>query len=212
MRNKLGQFTKGHPKPKNAYKFLKGHKINVGRKQKKEQIRKRSEALIGKPKSEERKRKISESLKGKKKSPHSEETKRKIGLGVKNSEKYQKGMKNPERGKKISEGKMGNKNPNWKDGRSKNKEYISYCNKLAKKKRKLVLGFHTFGEWQTLKAQYNWTCPACKKKEPEIKLTEDHIIPISKGGSDNIENIQPLCQSCNSKKWNKIIKYNYETS
>jgi 5-methylcytosine-specific restriction endonuclease McrA len=61
-------------------------------------------------------------------------------------------------------------------------------------------GFHTFGEWDTLKAQYNWTCPSCRKPEPLIQLTEDHIIPISKGGTDNIENIQPLCKICNCKK------------
>lgn len=68
-------------------------------------------------------------------------------------------------------------------------------------------GSHTLGDWETLKAQYNWTCPACKEREPIIKLTIDHIIPLSKGGSDNIENIQPLCKPCNSRKQTKIVKY-----
>ena len=68
-------------------------------------------------------------------------------------------------------------------------------------------GSHTFGEWEILKAQYDWTCPACGIKEPEIKLSQDHIIPVSKGGSDNIENIQPLCMPCNIRKMTKIIKY-----
>ena len=71
---------------------------------------------------------------------------------------------------------------------------------------------HTFGEWELLKKQYNNTCPSCKRSEPFIGqrtqyLTEDHIIPLSKGGSDLIENIQPLCSSCNSKKHTAIIKY-----
>jgi 5-methylcytosine-specific restriction endonuclease McrA len=63
-------------------------------------------------------------------------------------------------------------------------------------------------KWELLKKQYGYTCPMCGKKEPKIKLTEDHIIPLSKGGSDYIENIQPLCVSCNTKKYTKIIKFN----
>lgn len=65
-------------------------------------------------------------------------------------------------------------------------------------------GFHSQGEWENLKAQYNWTCPKCNREEPGIKLTKDHFIPVFRGGSDNIENIQPLCKSCNSKKGTRI--------
>ena len=124
--------------------------------------------------------------------------------------------------KRISDGHKGEKHWNWKGGISRNKKYYhkNYSPKGSKNyKRKLYLnmqrrsrklnanGSHTLAEWETLKAQYNWTCPACKKKESETTLSEDHIVPLSKGGSNNIENIQPLCRSCNSKKHTKIVKY-----
>ena len=115
---------------------------------------------------------------------------------------YWKGKKmSPEHRKKI--GRKGAKNKLWKGG---------YENRLANNRKRRVRktgngGSHSLGDWETLKAQYDWTCPCCKKSEPEINLTEDHIIPLVKGGSDNIENIQPLCKSCNCRKHIQVVKY-----
>ncbi len=61
-------------------------------------------------------------------------------------------------------------------------------------------GQFTLKEWNELKKKFDYTCQMCGKKEPEIKLTKDHIIALDNGGNNAIDNIQPLCQSCNSKK------------
>lgn len=62
-------------------------------------------------------------------------------------------------------------------------------------------------EWETLKAQYDNRCVSCRKQEPEINLEADHVLPLAVGGSGSIENIQPLCRSCNAKKRTKHIDY-----
>jgi 5-methylcytosine-specific restriction endonuclease McrA len=66
---------------------------------------------------------------------------------------------------------------------------------------------HTEEEWQELKAFHNFKCLRCGKQEPDINLTRDHVIPLTQGGSDSIDNVQPLCARCNSKKNNKHIDY-----
>lgn len=41
-------------------------------------------------------------------------------------------------------------------------------------------------------------CNICGKAD--VALTIDHIIPLSKGGTHTVENVQPLCVNCNCKK------------
>lgn len=131
--------------------------------------------------------------------------------------------------KKISKSLIGKNNwsqkekhPKWKGGvsfdkqyrnhqigewKKRNKDKISFYSAKRRIRKIDAGGFHTIGEWELLKKQYDYTCPSCGEKEPEIKLTEDHIVPVSRGGSDNIENIQPLCSICNCCKFTKVIKY-----
>lgn len=42
-----------------------------------------------------------------------------------------------------------------------------------------------------------WTCRHCGSHRD---LTVDHIVAVSIGGSDEMSNLQTLCQPCNSKK------------
>jgi len=86
-----------------------------------------------------------------------------------------------------------------------NKE--KFAEKTANRRAKCNGGIVTAEQWETLKRKYNYTCLRCKKREPEIALTRDHVLPLEFGGLHVIENIQPLCKSCNSWKHTKHIDY-----
>ena len=49
-----------------------------------------------------------------------------------------------------------------------------------------------------------YTCQYCFTKLPRKELTLDHVIPISRGGKTNWENIVASCGTCNIGKGNKI--------
>lgn len=170
-----------------------------------ESNKKRSLSLIGHPMSEETKRKISESLKGKKLSDDHKKKLSESHLGYIMPQEQKNNIKKAH-DKNVINGKC----HLYKDGRCLIPGYLSWINNKRNRvinRIKSELGSHTYNDWECLKEKYNYTCPCCHKTEPDIKLTEDHIIPLSSGGSDLIENIQPLCQSCNSKKQTKTIKY-----
>ena len=111
---------------------------------------------------------------------------------------------------KIRQGQLklvkSGKHPFYKGG-IWNKERKVFIERRRQLRKTENGGDHTQEEWYNLKRKYDFMCLCCKKQEPEIKLTEDHVIPISKGGRDDIENIQPLCRKCNSIKATKIMDY-----
>ena len=47
-----------------------------------------------------------------------------------------------------------------------------------------------------------FTCQYCIKTLPQSQLTMDHVLPLSKGGKTNWENIVTACRLCNGKKGN----------
>jgi 5-methylcytosine-specific restriction endonuclease McrA len=76
------------------------------------------------------------------------------------------------------------------------------------KRRALKLesgGVVTAAEWAALKAKYGHRCLSCSRQLD--RLTMDHVVPLSEGGLHAIDNIQPLCRSCNSRKGTRTIDY-----
>ena len=169
--------------------------------------------IKGQKHSLETRARMSKSLLGHKTSQATKDKIRNAHLGKEVSQETRQKLREYNLGRKMplsknsTSFKSGSAHPLWKGGITKNPEYVSWSKNQWHHRNRNALGSHSFAEWETLKAQYDFTCPACHKREPEIKLSCDHIIPLSKGCSNNIENIQPLCRLCNSIKNNKTIKY-----
>ena len=94
----------------------------------------------------------------------------------------------------------------YRDGwRFKNVETIRQHTRNRRAKLKNSFGTITKQEWQDLLETYNYTCLKCKRND--VSLSLDHVVPIVLGGTNTIDNAQPLCKSCNSSKGIKIIDY-----
>lgn len=86
----------------------------------------------------------------------------------------------------------------------------AFLHKAKSRTRLKVKGFHTFEEWQELVVRNNSLCFYCGVlttiEDGPTKLTRDHVIPLSRGGTDDISNIVPSCKSCNSSKGDKTLE------
>ena len=194
--------------PKGIRGFQKGHKINSGRKQTEEHIRKISKARMGQKNSlgreclEETKRKLSIANKGQKRS---EEVKRKMRenhlgtKGYKHSEKTKQKISKATKGKKRSEetkkriseghkgqiawnkGFLGEKSHSWMGGKSFELYGIEFSEKLKKIIRK----------------RDKYVCQICGKEEGKRKFPIHHIDYNKENNS--MRNLITLCNNCHCK-------------
>lgn len=83
------------------------------------------------------------------------------------------------------------------NGRKKTKE-------AKYRRRNYSAGKLDWAAWDEKLKALNNQCQHCFTTD---NITIDHIIPLVKGGTNQIYNLQPLCRSCNCKKSDKIIEY-----
>jgi len=103
-------------------------------------------------------------------------------------------MENPEKRRAIRN-RWNKKNPELKLALTRNR----------RAKMKGNGGVITAAEWRNVLDKYGHKCLRCENAD--VKLTMDHVIPIQLGGTHTVDNVQPLCQPCNSWKGARVIDY-----
>ena len=81
--------------------------------------------------------------------------------------------------------------------------YIVYNQKYRAAKRNALENGITLPEWEKMKEETQSRCVYCCKKFEHLEM--EHVIPISKGGTHDINNIVPACEKCNASKHNKSL-------
>ena len=117
--------------------------------------------------------------------------------------------KHIDKAKHINKNKRNNKNNKIKHNNKKQIHHIKSKEQIPKRIRELVWTTYN-GEVFTSKCYVSW----CTNKINVFSFQTGHDIPESKGGTLDIDNLKPICGSCNLSmgnkysitEWSKLIK------
>lgn len=79
------------------------------------------------------------------------------------------------------------RNPDWYRARAKHRRAMTQGAPISDL---------TSAEWTAILAAYEGCCAYCDAPG----TTQDHVLPLSRGGNHTAANIVPACRSCNSRK------------
>lgn len=85
--------------------------------------------------------------------------------------------------------------------RAKNTERTNYLRRLYHYRKKNAAGTVSLQEIQKMYRELP-VCPYCNQRPSN---TVDHVVPLSRGGTNDESNLIPACVSCNSQKGAKTL-------
>lgn len=91
-------------------------------------------------------------------------------------------------------------NRRWRDA---NRQAVRLMAERRRAAKQTLAAQVTVGDWERLLARHGHKCAYCGCSG--VQLTQDHIVPLSKGGRHSIGNLLPACQSCNSSKGSRLL-------
>ena len=108
------------------------------------------------------------------------------------------------------------KNGKDKDGKVRHRTDCKVCYNITRKltKNNVVTKFlnntkhrtgevntYTLQDWKDAMLHFKGCCSYCGRKQARgLKLTREHVVPVSKGGLTDRQGIIPACGRCNSSK------------
>ena len=94
----------------------------------------------------------------------------------------------------------------WTDDNTEKVKAAKANNRRKRRAAKNASGGHfTVEEFDALCSIYGYACLGCGATDRVLEA--DHVVPLTKGGSDEISNIQPLCGECNRRKFTAVIDF-----
>jgi 5-methylcytosine-specific restriction endonuclease McrA len=94
----------------------------------------------------------------------------------------------------------------WADGNAEKVKIAKANNRRKRRAAKNAGESHfTVEEFDALCSVYGYACLCCGATDRILEA--DHVVPLTKGGSDDISNFQPLCGECNRRKFTAVIDY-----
>ncbi len=101
--------------------------------------------------------------------------------------------------------KVQERNRKWKESNPERNNYNRRMeNRLRKYRVKNAAGKFTVKEWESKVKEYNSCCAYCSQSIIDDEITIDHVMPLSKSGTNNIDNLVPSCLPCNVRKYNSV--------
>jgi 5-methylcytosine-specific restriction endonuclease McrA len=90
----------------------------------------------------------------------------------------------------------------WKEDRDRR----TLHNFIQRAKRYNVRLYCTASEWLALLKKFEFKCFYCATILTKQTRTLDHKLPLSRGGTNEIENLVPACRRCNHRKGKKTAE------